>query len=92
VPFGAVAIGESPRGAADGEGVGVVINVHVCTQCALFEVGGTAGLAGLFPRLAQGRQQHGGENGDDGNDDKQFNEGETYDPGHDLFPYVYLVG
>jgi hypothetical protein len=35
---------------------------------------------GLDLRLGQGRQEHGGQDGDDGDDDKQFNEREGWAP------------
>ncbi len=33
--------------------------------------------AGRFPGPLNGRQQHGGQNGDDGDDDKQFDQSKT---------------
>ena len=59
------------------QGVIIVVSVHVPGQLQLAEVvDAIDGLrAGFAP--AQYRQQQAGENGDDGNDDEQFNEGES---------------
>ena len=53
-------------------------------EADLFEVAFTGSSAGVFPRLVQRRKQHGGENGDDCDDDQELDQSET--SSHFLLP------
>ena len=55
----------------------VVHRVHVEDESHLLEVASAGDHATLFTGFAQGGQQHGRQNRDDGNDDQQFDEGKT---------------
>lgn len=58
------------------ESVVVVVCVHVPGQLQLAEVVDAIDGLRAGPAPAQDRQQQAGENGDDGNNDKQFDQGE----------------
>ena len=58
------------------EGVVVVAGVHEHGGGDLLELRGAGDLACLLAGLRQGRQQHGRQDGDDGDDDEQLNQGE----------------
>ena len=68
----------SSGGAVDGRSPGAgeviveIIRIEVHQKADLFEVGDTGGRPRPFPRLVQRRQQHGGENGDDRDNDKDY--------------------
>ena len=73
-----------PTGPATGETPGrtrkivlVVGGKHMRTEHDLFATTQVDGRQGLVFRLGQGRQQHSGENGDDGDDHQQLDEGEA---------------
>ena len=54
----------------------VVVGVHHPGENELFLIGEAVDTLAFLARFAQGRQEHGGQNGDDGDDDEQFDEGE----------------
>ena len=68
-------------GSGNGEVVGasfvVVASVKYPAEDELFVVADAADGFGFFFGLAEGRQQHAGQNGDDGNDDEKFDERKT---------------
>ena len=55
-----------------GEAAAVVACVHLHGEADLFEVVGAVRLVGGFAGFAEGRHEHGGEDGDDADDDEQF--------------------
>ena len=65
-------------GVADGEAHALVVvaSVHVEGEAQLLGVGRAADGLGLFTGLGEGRQQHGGEDRDDGDDHQQLDQGE----------------
>ncbi|MPN27817.1 hypothetical protein SDC9_175251 [bioreactor metagenome] len=65
----------------------VVVGVHGVGGRHLPEVADAVGLAAPLPRGTQRRAQHGGQNGDDGDYDEEFNQRET-DPVHCHFPML----
>ena len=54
----------------------IVIGVHDIAERKLPQVARAGDLPGLASRLAEGGKKHGHQNGDDGDDDKQFDKGE----------------
>ena len=54
----------------------IVIGVHDITERELPQVARAGDLSGLASRLAEGGKKHGRQNGDNGDDDKQFDKGE----------------
>ena len=71
-----------------------VVIVHVVLHDAegnLLGIGCAGGRAGLFAGLAQGWQQHCGQDGDDGDDHQKFNEGELKKLFHLFFLFVCVA-
>ena len=72
--------GDGFFGAGDGEVIGdsfvVVSGIEVPAEDELFVIAETHDALGLSLGLAQRRQEHTGQDGDDGNDYQQFDEGE----------------
>lgn len=64
----------------------VVVGVDVDKLAALFEVVDAADAPRFLAGFAQCGQEHGGKNGDDGNDDQQFDQGKTRNSIHDPPP------
>jgi hypothetical protein len=60
-----------------GEAVPVLARVHVQRDADLAEIAGALRAAGPFLGRAQGRQKHGGQDRNDGNDHQQFNQCEA---------------
>ena len=58
----------------------VIRQIHHPPQGQLLLIAEAGGHGGLLFRLGQRRQQHGGEDGNDGDHDEQFDEGETRCP------------
>ena len=56
----------------------VVLQVHHDGQADLFGVGETGDLAGLGTGLREDGKQNGSQNCNDGNDDKQLNQGKAF--------------
>ena len=50
--------------------------MHSCAH--LLQIGRATGGACLFAGFAEGGKQHGGQDGDDGDDDEQLNQGEGF--------------
>ena len=55
----------------------MVVSIHVHRQRQLLLVVDTKCAVGSFLRLGEGRQQQTGKNGDDGDNDEQFDQGES---------------
>jgi len=68
-------------GTAAGKNALIVIDIHERAQGQLFIVVEATDLGGLGFSFAQGRQEHRGQNGDDGDDHEQFDEREPWVPG-----------
>ena len=60
-------------GGLAGEAAAVVAGIHLHGETDLFEVVRAVRLVGGFTGFAEGRHEHGGEDGDDADDDEQFN-------------------
>ena len=54
----------------------VVIGIIEKSAVEFFHIVDTTGCHGFVPGLLQCREQHGGKNGDDGDNDQQFNQRE----------------
>jgi len=68
------------------DGVFVIVAIVLMTDTHLLEIAQTLGVIGGFTRAAQGRQQDGNEQTDDGDDHQQFNQCESTESiGHDRF-------
>ena len=63
-------------------GVGIVLKIEHLAQGQLLDVAQTARLSRFVPRFGQGGQEHGRQNRDDGDDDKQLDEGESFSGSH----------
>ena len=62
-----------------------------CTGKSL-DVVGAFGSGGTIPCLLQSGQEHGGENGDDSNDDQKLNQGESSFLFHGIFlSFLFLI-
>src|SRR5262249_38615066 len=59
----------------------IVLHVHRLGHSPLLQVTETALLAGLLARLRENGKQDGSQEGDDGDNDEQFNQGEPARPG-----------
>ena len=55
----------------------IVLGIHVTAQAKLFHVVHARDLPGFFLGAREGGQKHAGEDRDDGNDHKQFDEREA---------------
>ncbi len=75
---GAPPIGQFIVGAAaeegDGEGVSIIVGVNLGEENDLAQIVQAGNFGGFAFGVGQGRQQHGGENGDDGNHHEQLNQ------------------
>ena len=61
----------------------MVIDIGAVSKAELFQVVGASGSPGALPCLTQSRHEDSGKNGDNGDDDKQLDEGEL--PGDTFF-------
>jgi len=57
----------------------VGIRVHDQVDTQLPHIVDAGDVTGFLAGLGQGREKHGGQNGDDGNDDQQLDQGEAED-------------
>ena len=48
-------------------------------------------MTGFLTRLAEGRHEHGGQNGDDTDDDQQFNQCESFLCFHGVFDFLLMI-
>ena len=64
-------------GSVGGHDIVIVADIKHKTKAQLLEVIQTIDLLRLLLRSGQCRQQHGGQNGDDGDDHQQFDQRET---------------
>jgi hypothetical protein len=64
----------------------VIGAIHCCRQHGLLAVADVVDRIGPAFRLGQRRQQHGREDGDDGDDHQQFNQSEPVHLGRAFFP------
>ncbi len=55
----------------------VVIQIHVKGNAPLPEIAEAGGAVGMLAGSGQRRQEHAGENGDDGNHHEEFDQGKT---------------
>src|ERR1017187_1131119 len=53
-----------------------IVRIRQHSQADLMQVANANGAPSLFPRLVERGQEHRGENADDGDDDKEFDQGE----------------
>ncbi len=74
---GPVGVGAIAVGVAHHQHIIVSLKIKHGCSADLLQVAGTGNRQGLLARLGQGRQQHGRQNGDNGDDDQQLDEGET---------------
>ena len=72
------------------EVVCIVIGIHGVAEANLLEVAGAGDGARLLACLRERWQKHGGQDGDDGDDDQQFNQGEAEEFFHEEWiPFQY---
>ena len=65
---------------AAGIGLVVVLDVHEGREADLFEVGRTGDRSRFLTRLGEDREENSRQDGDDGDDDKQFDQSEASTP------------
>ena len=83
--------GTLTAGPMPGKEAVVVLNVEGRVFAQRAEVVDAGGLLAVFPRLLQGGQKHGGQDGDDGDDDQQFDEREVLFHVHVLYLVSVIV-
>src|SRR5262249_44466350 len=70
------------------ESLVVILDIHQHPQIQLLDVAQAGSRTGLVPRLGKDREQDRGQDGDDGDDDKQFDQGETTVSSHSAPPML----